>query len=254
MEENKLTHRAGLVREAAEILNRYTPYAAERRVTFQTAENGWLTARLERTDGQPRAQSANPMDQKLAHLKDQTLVIRPFFLPMAKSPWEESDANDFTQVNFDYAAILGYGVTPEGTSFMKALYFLPTDALLAGQKPRPDGTWHLPLATYYVHQISLDPRKSLPGSSIWWSGSPRHWNTNTTKPAASSATPPPSDSPSPPPGNGGDGFPFPAYFSQNFRWKWWQCTQKYAILSLPPRVRGPSLVPGKFEDMEDCPT
>ena len=45
MEENKLTHRAGLVREAAEILNRYTPYAAERRVTFQTAENGWLTAR-----------------------------------------------------------------------------------------------------------------------------------------------------------------------------------------------------------------
>ena len=43
MEENKLTHRAGLVREAAEILNRYTPYAAERRVTFQTAENGWLT-------------------------------------------------------------------------------------------------------------------------------------------------------------------------------------------------------------------
>ena len=81
MEENKLTHRAGLVREAAEILNRYTPYAAERRVTFQTVENGWLTARLERTDGQPLAQSANPIDQKLAHLKDQTLVIRPFFLP-----------------------------------------------------------------------------------------------------------------------------------------------------------------------------
>ena len=97
----------------------------------------------------------------MTHLKDQTLVIRPFFLPMAKSPWEESDANDFTQVNFDYAAILGYGVTPEGTSFMKALYFLPTDALLAGQKPRPDGTWHLPLATYYVHQISLDPRKKF---------------------------------------------------------------------------------------------
>ena len=116
---------------------------------------------LEWTDGQPLAQSANPIDQKLAHLKDQTLVIRPFFLPMAKSPWEESDANDFIQVNFDYAAILGYGVTPEGTSFMKALYFLPTDALLVGQKPRPDGTWHLPLATYYVHQISLDPRKKF---------------------------------------------------------------------------------------------
>ncbi|MFR4757772.1 MAG: hypothetical protein ACLT9P_06445 [Evtepia gabavorous] len=44
MEENKLTHRAGLVREATEILNRYTPYAAERRVTFQTAENSWLTS------------------------------------------------------------------------------------------------------------------------------------------------------------------------------------------------------------------
>lgn len=107
-------------------------------------------------------------------------------------------------MNFDYAAILGYGVTPEGTSFMKALYFLPTDALLAGQKPRPDGTWHLPLATYYVHQISLEPpEKVCPGSSIWWSGSPRHWNTNTTKPAASSATPPPSDSPDlPRPGSG----------------------------------------------------
>ena len=63
-------------------------------------------------------------------------------------------------MNFDYAAILGYGVTRR-TSFMKALYFLPTDALLAGQKPRPGGTWHLPLATYYVHQISLDPRKKV---------------------------------------------------------------------------------------------
>ena len=241
MEENKLTHRAGLVREAAEILNRYTPYAAERRVTFQTAENGWLTARLERTDGQPLAQSANPIDQKLAHLKDQTLVIRPFFLPMAKSPWEESDANDFTQVNFDYAAILGYGVTPPTPSWP-----------VRSPAPTAPGIcrWPPTMSTKSV----WTPGKSLPGSSIWWSGSPRHWNTNTTKPAASSATPPPSDIPSPPPGSGGDGFPFPAYFSQNFRWKWWQCTQKYAILSLPPRVRGPSLVPGKFEDMEDCPT
>ena len=216
MEENKLTHRAGLVREAAEILNRYTPYAAERRVTFQTAENGWLTARLERTDGQPLAQSANPIDQKLAHLKDQTLVIRPFFLPMAKSPWEESDANDFIQVNFDYAAILGYGVTPEGTSFMKALYFLPTDALLAGQKPRPDGTWHLPLATYYVHQISLDPRKKFARFLYLVERITGHWNTNTTKPAASSATPPPSDNPVSPARQRGDGFPFPAYFPKIF--------------------------------------
>ena len=61
MEENKLTHRAGLVREAAEILNRYTPYAAERRVTFQTAENGWLTARLERTDGSPWPKAPTPL-------------------------------------------------------------------------------------------------------------------------------------------------------------------------------------------------
>lgn len=52
MEENKLTHRAGLVREAAEILNRYTPYAAERRVTFQTAENG-LAHRPAGTDRRP---------------------------------------------------------------------------------------------------------------------------------------------------------------------------------------------------------
>ncbi|MFR4757773.1 MAG: hypothetical protein ACLT9P_06450 [Evtepia gabavorous] len=65
-------------------------------------------------------------------------------------------------MNFGFAAILGYGVTPEGTSFMKALYFLPTDALLAGQKPRPGPAPGIcRTACHYVHQISLDPRKKF---------------------------------------------------------------------------------------------
>ncbi len=42
------------------------------------------------------------------------MVIRPFFLPMANSPWDEEAVNTFTQVDFDYAAVLGYGVSPEG--------------------------------------------------------------------------------------------------------------------------------------------
>ena len=122
MEENKLTHRPVW---SGRKFSTATP-PAERRVTFQTAENGWLTARLERTDGQPLAQSANPIDQKAGPSEGPDPGDPSLLSPHGqKVPWEESDANDFTQVNFDYAAILGYGVTPEGTSFMKALYFLP---------------------------------------------------------------------------------------------------------------------------------
>ena len=64
-------------------------------------------------------------------------------------------------MDFDYAAVLGYGVNPEGKAYLKALYFLPTDALLEGA--RSPGGRHLAsaLATYYVHHLSLDPRKNF---------------------------------------------------------------------------------------------
>ena len=68
-----------------------------------------LAAHLERVDGTPIPQSDTPLDQKLTHLKDQTVVIRPFFLPMANSPWDEEAVNTFTQVDFDYAAVLVAG-------------------------------------------------------------------------------------------------------------------------------------------------
>lgn len=155
-------HRAALTAAAVDILNRYTPFSSDHRVTFSlTSEGGRIAGHLARTDGTPFAQSAAALDGKLAHLRDQTALIRPFFVPMAKSPWSEDEANDFSQVDFDYAAILGYGVDPQGEAFLKALYFLPTDALLAGRTPRSDGLFHLPLATYYVHQLSLDPRKKF---------------------------------------------------------------------------------------------
>ena len=51
-------------------------------------------------------------------------------------------------------------MTPENLLY-EGLYFLPTDASWPVRSPAPDGTWHLPLATYYVHQISLDPRKKF---------------------------------------------------------------------------------------------
>ena len=38
---------------------------------------------------------------------------------------------------------------------------LSTDALLERQQPGEDGAYHLPLATYYVHHLSLDPRKNF---------------------------------------------------------------------------------------------
>ena len=53
------------------------------------------------------------------------------------------------------------GLDGEGKAFLKAVYFLPTDALIEGQAPGEDGLWHFPLATYYVHHLSLDPRKNF---------------------------------------------------------------------------------------------
>ena len=95
------------------------------------------------------------------HLKDASVRIRPFFLPMCATPWAEADANEFTDVDFDYAAILGYGIDQDGKPFLKALYFVPTDALLERQSPDENGVWKLPLATYYVHQLSLEPRNKF---------------------------------------------------------------------------------------------
>ena len=80
---------------------------------------------------------------------------------MCATPWAEADANEFTDVDFDYAAILGYGIDQDGKPFLKALYFVPTDALLERQSPDENGVWKLPLATYYVHQLSLEPRNKF---------------------------------------------------------------------------------------------
>ena len=154
-------HHTALLEEAVTVLNRYTPFSSQHRVTFSQRPDGRLAGHLERTDGTPFSDSALPLDRKLAQLKDQTAVIRPLFLAMSRTPWDESTENVVAQVDFDYAAILGYGVDQEEKAFLKALYFLPTDALLAGRKPGPDGTWKFPLATYSVHHLSLDPRKNF---------------------------------------------------------------------------------------------
>lgn len=153
-------HRDSLLEEATHILNLYTPYAAQRRVDF-TREGDHILAHLTRTDGTPIPESDDPIDRKLAHLPGQKVVIRPFFLPMAKSPWDEKEVNAFSKVDFDYAAILGYGVDPQEKPFLKGLYFLPTDALLAEEKPGEDGLFRPRLATYYVHKLSLDPRQKF---------------------------------------------------------------------------------------------
>lgn len=154
-------HHDALLAEAVTVLNRYTHFSSLHRVTFSLAPDGRLAGHLERADGTPIPTSDHPLDRKLAHLKDQTVVIRPFFLPMSRTPWDETQANSFTQVDFDYAAILGYRVDEQEQVSLKALYFLPTDALLDGQQPGPDGVWKLPLATYSVHHLSLDPRKTF---------------------------------------------------------------------------------------------
>ena len=160
MSQPNYPHHDGLLDEALDCLNRYTPFAAQRQVTFTREGTGWPPT-SPRTDGAPIPDSADPLTKKLAHLPGQKVVIRPFFFPMAKSPWQDKAANEFTTVDFDYAAILGYGLNPDGQAFLKGLYFLPTDALLDGQTPRRRRVWRIRPATYYVHQLSLDPRKKF---------------------------------------------------------------------------------------------
>ena len=159
--------RQALAEQAEEVLNRYTGFSSKYQVSFslaQPTEEGLprITGRLERSDGAPIAGSDDPMDQKFAHLKDQTIAIRPFYYPMMKAEFDETEANEFTAVDFDYAAIIGYRKDEEGNYYIKSLYFPPTDALLDRQQPGEDGVWRkLPLATFNSHQLSLDPRQKF---------------------------------------------------------------------------------------------
>ena len=158
-------HRADLAAQAAAVLDLYRDFPSNYRVSFSVAENGAdgfprIAARLERPDGAPFAGSDDPLDQKLAHLKDQTAIVRPFYLPKMRNDWDESDVNCFKNVDFDYAAILGYGPGEDGGLKLTSLYFLPTDTLLDGRAPDEDGVWRdLRLASHFVSQMSLNPRQ-----------------------------------------------------------------------------------------------
>ena len=158
-------HRADLAAQAAAVLDLYRDFPSNYRVSFSVAENGAdgfprIAARLERPDGAPFAGSDDPLDQKLAHLKDQTAIVHPFYLPKMRNDWDESDVNCFKDVDFDYAAILGYGPGEDGGLKLTSLYFLPTDTLLDGRAPDEDGVWRdLRLASHFVSQMSLNPRQ-----------------------------------------------------------------------------------------------
>ena len=160
-------YRSVLTEQAVEILNRYHEFASNYQVTFSLGEpepSGLprIAARLERPDGVPFSQGETPLDGKLAHLKDQTVVVRPFYMPMMAHEWEESDANDFADVDFDFAVILGYGKNHTGGLEIRKLFFLPTDGLLYQQKPQEDGVWRkVPLGIHNASRLSLEPRKKF---------------------------------------------------------------------------------------------
>ena len=167
MDQNNNAHRLALAEQAVETLNRYTHFHSDYQVSFTMAdpdEKGLprINAKFERFDGVPFAESTVPMDQKYTHLKDQTVAIRLFFFPMMKAEFDETEANQFDVVDFDYAAIVGYGKDAEGNYVMKALYFPPTDALIAGHKPDEDGVWRsIRVPTYHMHKLSIDPRQTF---------------------------------------------------------------------------------------------
>lgn len=157
-------YRAALTEQAAAALHLYHDFPSNYQVSFAVAPPGAdgfprISARLERPDGLPLNQSDDPLDRKLAHLRDQTVVVRPFFLPKMRNLWDESDVNCFRDIDFDYAAILGYGPEGEGVKLV-SLYFLPTDTLLDGRAPDEDGVWRdLRLGSHFVSQMSLNPRQ-----------------------------------------------------------------------------------------------
>lgn len=164
MDERKRTIRDLLTEQGLEVLKKYEEFGSEHLVSFSLGERDdagviRIKAHLVRRDGTSFADSKDPLDQKMTGLRNQDIIIRPFFLPMTKVEWDNSDVNDLKAIDFDYAVILGYGRDAEGEYFLKKLYLLPTDAMLAGLKPDEDGVWRkLPLSTYYVHQMSLEPR------------------------------------------------------------------------------------------------
>lgn len=167
MDQIKNTCRADLLAQTVDILNQYSDFSSEYKVSFSLTEPGEeglprIAAMVERTDGKTFAENASPLDKKLDLLKEQTAVVRPFFFPMCRAEWDNSDVNDFAKVDFDYAAIIGYGKNPDGTYFIKALYFPSTDAFLYSRSPAEDGVWRkIPLPMYYVYQLSLEPRKKF---------------------------------------------------------------------------------------------
>ena len=166
MDQNN-NHRLALAARAAESINPYTQFHSDYQVSFTLTEPGEtgvprILARFQRFDGTPFDQSPVPMDRKYTHLKDQTAVVRLFFFPMMKAEFDEAPVNQFDTVDFDYAAIIGYSKDGSGNYVMKALYFPPTDALIAGHKPDEDGVWRsIRVPTYYMHKLSLDPRHTF---------------------------------------------------------------------------------------------
>ena len=167
MDPNNNIHRVELAEKATAILNLYTPFKTDYQVSFSMAEADEkglprIAAKLVRTDGIPFAESAAPMDKKLRHMKDQTAIIRPFYLPAMKAEFNEDEANEFDCLDFDYAAIIVYNKDAQGEYAVKGVYFLPTDAFIHAKKPDADGVWRkMGLGSYRMHQISLDPRQKF---------------------------------------------------------------------------------------------
>ena len=148
--------RAALLTQAVEVLNRYQKFSGEFRVSFSLqTDTGEILARLERADGVPFAPGVSPKTagNKLACLHHQTAVIRPFF-----SGVETTEAEMTVRlVNFDYALVII--PVPGQVPALKALYFLPTDALLDHRTPDEEGSYHISgLAGYFVYQLGLDPQ------------------------------------------------------------------------------------------------
>lgn len=164
MEKNIQAHWDTLAAEALASLRLYEHFKSQYEVRFSLAapdEKGLprLAARFLRVDGVPFRESELAREKKYAALPEgQTVILRPFYLPMCKAEWDESEANQFTQPDFDYALVLGYG-RKDGEEFLKSLYMMPADALLCNAAPDGDGVYRkLHLASFFMYQMSLDPR------------------------------------------------------------------------------------------------
>ena len=164
MENTIQAHWEALTAQALKALKCYEHFKSQYEVRFfQAAPDAKgrprIAAQFLRTDGVPFCESDVPREKKYAALPEgQTVILRPFYMPMCHSPWDESEANQFTEPDFDYVLVLGYGRKDE-EDFLKSLYMLPADALLSNIKPDEDGVYRrLRLASFFVYQMSLDPR------------------------------------------------------------------------------------------------